>query len=68
MADGGLGKLFGEVHKPAALQRAVTEAKERERGFAQEKQKLLEQKKELTLLKKVQENFYQDHLEDPQDH
>ena len=51
----GLGKLFGEVHKPAALQRAVTEAKERERRFAQEKQKLLEQKKELTLLKKVQE-------------
>ena len=51
----GLGKLFGEVHKPAALQRAVTEAKERERRFAQEKQKLLEQKKELKLLQVVQE-------------
>ena len=50
----GLGKLFGEVHKPAALQQAVSAAKAREQQFAQEKQKLVTQKKELTLLKQVQ--------------
>jgi len=50
----GLGKLFGEVHKPAALQKAVVEAKARERKFAEEKQKLLEQKKELKLLQGAQ--------------
>jgi len=50
----GLGKLFGEVHKPAALQKAVSAAKARERKFAEEKQKLLEQKKELKLLQGAQ--------------
>jgi hypothetical protein len=37
----GLGKLFGEVHKPAALQQAVSAAKAREQQFAKEKQKLV---------------------------
>jgi len=50
----GLGKLFGEVHKPAALQQAVSAAKAREQQFAEEKKKLLEQRKELKLLQGVQ--------------
>ena len=45
----GLGKIFGELYKPAALQQAVVAAKARERQFAEEKQKLVEQKKELKL-------------------
>jgi len=50
----GLGKLFGEVHKPAALQQAVSAAKARERQFAEEKQNLVEKRKEVTLLKQAQ--------------
>ena len=50
----GLGKLFGEVHKPAALQKAVSAAKARERQFAEEKQKIVEQRKELKLLQGAQ--------------
>ena len=50
----GLGKIFGELYKPAALQQAVVAAKARERQFAEEKQKLVEQKKELKLLQVAQ--------------
>jgi hypothetical protein len=50
----GLGKIFGEVHKPAALQQAVSAAKARERQFAEEKQKLVEKRKELKLLQGAQ--------------
>jgi Ubiquitin carboxyl-terminal hydrolase len=50
----GLGKLFGEVHKPAALQKAVSAAKARERQFAEEKQKLVKQRQELKLLQGAQ--------------
>jgi len=50
----GLGKLFGEVHKPAALQKAVSAAKARERKFAEEKQKLVKQRQELKLLQGAQ--------------
>jgi len=60
----GLGKLFGEVHKPAALQKAVSAAKARERQFAEQRQelKLLQgaQAKEAKVLGKKKGAHYRD--------